>query len=168
MDESTNDSFAEIEGWLGTNAPPLVKLLNPPVDEAAITAFETQRKLRMPPEVKRLYLIHNGESKKSDGIFGCWKMLPLAEIEKEIELTGETGIIPLFRSGGGDLYYVKRYDSLKPDHRLFEWWHENPADAEVIAESVERFLFDSNQKLKRGQYVYRPEELAALIDRDEL
>src|SRR5208337_1998514 len=71
------DTFAEIEAWLALNAAPLSKLLNPPADDAAITAFENRRKVRMPPEVRRLYLIHNGESERSDGIFGCWKMLPL-------------------------------------------------------------------------------------------
>ena len=162
------DTFSEIETWLGSNAPALLTVLNPPADEAAIRAFETRRNLRLPPDIRRLYLIHDGESDKSDGIFGCWKMLSLADIEGEIELIGEHGIIPLFRSGGGDLYYVKSYDSEKPDLRLLEWWHENPAQAQVISASVEEFLFDFNQKLKSGQFVYRPDEMAALINRDDL
>jgi len=123
---------------------------------------------KMPPEVRRLYLIHDGESGKSDGIFGCMKMLSLAEIEAEIELMGAHGIIPVFRSGGGDFYYVESFDPAKPDHRLLEWWHEVPEEAKVIAENIDKFLFDFNRKLQAGQYVYRPDELAALIDRDEL
>ena len=41
--------------------------------------------------------------------------MPLEEIAKEIKLIGSQGIIPLFRSGGGDLYYVKSYDLANPD-----------------------------------------------------
>lgn len=136
--------------------------------EQSLAASETHTGLTMPPEVRRLYLIHDGEADGSDGIFGCRKMLPLSEIRKEIELVGETGMIPIFRSGGGDLYYVKSFDPAHPDHRLREWWHENPQAAREIAPDVDAFLDDFAQKLQRGQFVYRPEELAALIDRDEL
>jgi cell wall assembly regulator SMI1 len=160
--------FTPIEAWLRSNAPPLVAMLNPPATEESISAFETATGLKIPPAVRRLYLIHDGEAGGSDGIFGCWKMLPLAEIRNEIELIGETGIIPIFRSGGGDLYYVKSLDPAKPDQRLLEWWHENPKKAREVAPDIDTFLGEFAQKLQRGQFVYRPEELAALIDRDEL
>ena len=160
--------FTPIESWLRSNAAPLVWMLDPPATERSLAAFETDTGLRMPPEVRRLYLIHDGEAEASDGIFGCQKMLPLSEIRKEIELIGETGMIPIFRSGGGDLYYVKSFDPANPDHRLREWWHEKPEDAREIAPDIDAFLADFAQKLQRGQFVYRPDELAALIDRDEL
>jgi cell wall assembly regulator SMI1 len=161
-------AFTQIETWLRANAAPLVGLLNPPAKKDAIAAFEARQGVIMPPEVRALYLTHDGEADNSDGIFGCMKMLPLWAIEEEIELTGESGIIPLFRSGGGDLYYVKSFDPTRPDHRLFEWWHEDPAEAAVISESVDDFLVEFSRKLHRGQFVYRPDELAALIDCDEL
>jgi hypothetical protein len=160
--------FTPIEDWLRSNAAPLVAMLNPPATEQSLSAFETDTRLKMPPDVRRLYLIHDGETDASDGIFGCMKMLPLSEIQKEIELIGETGMIPIFRSGGGDLYYVKSFDPVDPDHHLREWWHENPEEAREVAADIDAFFADFTQKLRRGQFVYRPDELAALIDRDEL
>src|SRR5438046_722688 len=96
--------FTSIEAWLRANAAPLVAMLNSPATEQSLAAFETDTGLKMPPEVRRLYMIHDGEAEGSDGIFGCMRMLPLSEIRKEIELIGEKGMIPIFRSGGGDLY----------------------------------------------------------------
>ena len=160
--------FTSIEAWLRSNAAPLVAMLNPPATEQSLAAFETDTGLKMPPEVRRLYLIHDGEADGSDGIFGCWKMLALSEIRKEVELIGETGMIPIFRSGGGDLYYVKSFDPANPDPRLRECWHENPEEAREIAPDIDAFLAAFAQKLQQGQFVYRPDELAALIDRDEL
>jgi cell wall assembly regulator SMI1 len=160
--------FTPIEAWLQANAAPLLAMLNPPATEQSLAAFETGTGLKMPPEVRRLYLIHDGEADGSDGIFGCMKMLPLSEIRKEIELIGETGMIPICRSGGGDLYYVKSFDPAHADHRLREWWHENPKESREIAHDIDAFLADFAQELQRGQFVYRPDELAALIDRNEL
>jgi cell wall assembly regulator SMI1 len=162
------DTLTQIKTWLRTNAAPLVDLLNPPATEKSIALFEKRTKLKLPPDVKRLYLIHNGESEKSDGIFGCWKMLSLSEIEQELKLTDEKGIIPLFRSGGGDLYYVKTFDPAKPDYRLFEYWNDERTQVNIVSDSVEKFLHDFNHQLQNGQFVYKPEDLAALIDRDDL
>jgi cell wall assembly regulator SMI1 len=159
---------AALEGWLASNAPPLLELLNPPATTADIAAFEARHALALPPEPRSLYLTHDGEADGSDGIFGCWRWLPLKEVTEEIELIGSTGIVPLFRSGGGDLYYVKSYNPAAPDQRLYEWWHEVPEKAEVIADSLERFITRFVADLRAGQYVYRPTELAALIDRREL
>ncbi|MEZ6138953.1 MAG: SMI1/KNR4 family protein [Zavarzinella sp.] len=150
------------------NAPPLVAMLNPAATEQSLASFERQTGLKIPPEVRQLYLIHDGEADASDGIFGCIKMLPLSEIEREIELIGETGMIPIFRSGGGDLFYVKSFDPAIPDHYLREWWHENPEEARVVALDINTYFSDFTKKLLRGQFVYRPDELEALIDRDEL
>lgn len=161
-------AIATLEGWLASNAPPLLGLLNPPATPAGIAAFEARLGLALPPEVRSLYLIHDGESDSSDGIFGCWRWLPLEVVAEEVELIGSKGIVPLFRSGGGDLYYVKSYEAVAADRRLYERWHEVPEEAEVVADSVEQFIAHFVAELRTGRYVYRPTELAALIDRREL
>ena len=122
--------------------------------------------LTLPPDAWRLYSLHDGEADGSDGIFGCWRWLPLATVAEEVELVGSAGIVPLFRSGGGDLLYVKAGDG--PDRRVFERWHESPGDAKVVAEDLEGWLGEFVARLHAGGYAYRPDELAALIDRNEL
>lgn len=159
---------AELEAWLAEHAPPLFALLNPPAGEQEIAAFERRSLVSLQPEVRALYAIHNGEADGSDGLFGCLRWLPFSEMLSEIDLIGSEGIAPLFRSGGGDLLYVRNYSPAAPDVRLYEWWHEVPEEAKVVAESVGAYLAQFVTDLRAGRYVYRPHEPAALIDRNEM
>ena len=160
-----------IEKWLQSNAPELVTLLSRPATPDDLSAFESRNKVLLSPEVRQLYLIHNGESQDSDGLFGCWKLLSLQQIQEEIELTGHEGRVPLFLSGGGDSYYVKSFDATNPDIKVYECWHEQPDKETVIADSLSQFLSDFCDKLQDGQYVRDPDAenpLKALVDRDDL
>lgn len=168
MDITVRESLTALESWLGSNAAPLLALLNPPATEADIAAFEAGTGLILPPDARSMYLIHDGEADGSDGIFGCQRWLPLRVVAEEIELIGSEGIVPLFRSGGGDLLYVRSHNPEAPEGRLYEGWHERPAEAKVVAGNLGEFLAGFVSDLRAGRYVYRPEELAALIDRSEL
>ncbi len=159
--------IARLEAWLADHAPPLLGLLNPPATPAAIAGFEARTGLTLPPDVRRLYAIRDGEAGGSDGIFGCRRWLPLASVAEEVELIGSDGLFPFLRSGGGDLLYVKA-ETTSEDRRVFEWWHEAPERGEVVAESLEAWFSGFFARLYAGDFVYRPEELAALIDRREL
>ncbi len=161
-------TLAKLEAWLSEHAAPLRDLLNPPATAAEIAAFEAQTSLSLPPELRRMYAVHNGEGEGSDGIFGCRRWLPLQIVAEEIELIGSEGLIPFLRSGGGDLLYVRSPSTEEPDRGVYEWWHEAPEEATVIAESLEVWLADFVARLDAGEFVYRPDELAALIDRSEL
>jgi cell wall assembly regulator SMI1 len=162
------ESLVALEAWLAVHAPSLLGLLNPPAAESDILAFEAGSSLTVPPDVRSLYLAHDGEADGSDGIFGCRRWLPLQVVGEEVALIGSRGIVPLFRSGGGDLFYVKSHDPVVSDRRVYEWWHEVPEQAEVVADSLGEFLARFVAELRAGRYVYRPEELAALIDQREL
>lgn len=157
-------AIARLEAWLAANAPPLLRLLNPAANAAAIDSFEARTSLILPPDARRLYRIHDGEADGSDGIFGCRRWLPLAVVAEEVELIGSEGIVPFLRSGGGDLLYVKDGASAA-DRRVYEWWHEVPEEAEIIADSLEAYFDKFVIELNAGQFVYRSEQLAALIDR---
>ena len=160
------EAFAQLEVWLAANAQPLHGLLNPPATADAIATFTARTRLILPPDARRLYELHDGEADASDGIFGCQRWLPLSAVAEEIELIGSEGIVPFLRSGGGDLLYVAAGNGA--DRRVFEWWHESPDDAEVVAESLEAWLSAFVARLHSGGYVYRPDELAGLIDRREV
>lgn len=161
-------ALAKVEEWLAQNAPPLRELLNPPATAADIAAFEARTSLVIPPELRRLYAVHDGEADGSDGIFGCQRWLPLRVAAEEVELIGSEGIIPFLRSGGGDLLYVRSQTAAGADRRVYEWWHEAPEEVQVVAESLGSWLAGFVARLYSGGFVYRPEELAALIDRRDL
>ena len=161
-------ALARLEAWLAQNARPLQELLNPPATDADIAAFEARTSLVVPPDLRRLYAVHDGEADGSDGIFGCQRWLPLRVVAEEVELIGSEGIVPFLRSGGGDLLYVKSHSAAGADRRVYEWWHEVPEEAKVVAESLEQWLAEFVDRLYSGGFVYRPEELAALIDRRDL
>jgi hypothetical protein len=160
--------LARLEAWLAENAPPLRALLDPPASPADIAEFEARTSLVAPPELCRLYAAHDGEADGSDGIFGCQRWLPLRVVAQEVALIGSEGIIPFLRSGGGDLLYVKSHTTTGSDRRVYEWWHEVPEEAKVVAESLEAWLAEFVARVYAGDFVYRPEELAALIDRRDL
>lgn len=157
-------AVAGLEAWLAANALPLLELLNPPATQGDVTAFEARTSLALPLDARRLYAMHDGEADRSDGIFGCQRWLPLSAAAGEVELIGSKGILPFLRSGGGDLLYV-RAGGAQPDRRVYEWWHEAPDEARVIADSLDAFFGGFVAELHTGRYVYRPDELAALIDR---
>jgi len=77
-------ALARLEAWLAENAPPLRALLNPPASAADIAAFEAHTALGVPPELRRLYAVHDGEADGSDGIFGCQRWLPLQVVAEEV------------------------------------------------------------------------------------
>lgn len=169
-------AFEFLEKWISENASPLQSNLNPPATLDQIIEVEEHLGVKFPQKVINAYLIHNGESADSDGLFGCIKWLSLEEIIRvhsdyfQIEKEYQFGnintdvIIPLFQSGGGDLYYVESGSS----GELIEWWHEQPATRNVISNSIETYFIEFVQKLKSGQYVYIENELSALIDKNDL
>src|SRR6516164_9627411 len=113
--QALRETLTAIEAWLQEHAKPLLDLLNAPASPADIASFEADTGLVLPPEARCLYSIHDGETDDSDGIFGCLRWLPLRVVAEEVELIGSDGIVPLFRSGGGDLLYVKSYEPAAPD-----------------------------------------------------
>lgn len=174
--DDMDSAFAYLESWIEENAATLQSNLNPPATLEDINKTEKALGLTFPQKVKDAYLIHNGESKTSDGLFGCIKWLSLDEVirlhaeyagfeaKDDLGVFNADVIIPLFQSGGGDLYYVES----GPTSELKEWWHEQPTKEIVISKDLEAFFIEFVQKLKNGQYVFIEDDLSALIDKDDL
>src|SRR5271163_3541418 len=84
---SVAESFARIESWLSKNAPSLLVQLNKPISSTdELDKAEAILGAKFPPSVREAYTYHDGESRESKGLFGCWRWLPLHEI---IEWTDE-------------------------------------------------------------------------------
>lgn len=175
-------AFARIEAWLEVQAPALKALLNPPADPAHIAELEQALACRLPDSVREAYALHDGESSESNGLHGTWRWLPLAEVRavynEQLLIEAEyhfgdfgPGMIPLMQSGGGDLYYVEACPEPADaacESELIEWWHEQPS-REVQAASFAAFWQTFADALEAGGvYVYRPDDLQAMLEADEL
>ena len=170
---TVEDSLQTIRLWLQTNAAPLFDELNQPATKEDISAFEATTGLILPRSVRAAYALHNGEDVSSHGIFSTWRWLPLDEVISHRQQLLESGIgwtdtvIPVLLSGGGDYYFVESVDTELGESQIFEWWHEQPTRDAKYA-SFAAMLKNFADHLERGQYVYLPDELAGLIDRDDL
>lgn len=185
LTQSVTHSFALIEAWLDSQAAPLKAHLNPPAPSAQINLLQQQLGWRLPDSVIEAYALHDGESQASHGLYGTWRWLPLAEIraiveeQRLIEAEYHFGdfvpelMIPVMQSGGGDLYYVESCihpaaaDQSGSESEVIEWWHEEPT-RDVIAPGFAALWQKFAADLEMGVYVYRPKELEALIEKDEL
>jgi hypothetical protein len=174
-----HQSFSDIEQWLSRNAPGLLKLLNPPASREQIANAERQLGVKLPSALVAAYAIHDGESAQSDGLFGLWKWLPLAQVcERHNELMdvrediisagfNPSTAVPILESGGGDIIYLVARDKMD-DPPLLELVARAGPAKNVWHASLSIFLRDFVTKLNNGQYVYRPSELQGLIDTDDL
>lgn len=179
QNRTIQELLEEVHDWLRLNAPPLLENFNPPASREQITKAEAELQVTFSESLKQLYSIHDGESESSDGIFGAWKWLPLSKMisrqKQLIQLDKAYGfgdfknglIAPLIESGGGDFLYVESVSESKEECEILEWQHEMPR-RDVKFASLRAFLENFVSDLKAGKYVYLPEHLNALIDRDDL
>ena len=169
------EKWQKLESWLAANAPKVLEPLNPPASEAEIAATEAAIGMSLPPSVRDSYEVHNGE-KNVWGLFATWQFLPLEEVVgtieemEQIEAEYQFGdfdtslMIPILRSGGGDLYYVERsYNGEETE--LIEWWHEDPS-RDVKAASFEAFFDEFLQRLESGAVVF-DEECGGLVEKED-
>ena len=129
--------------------------------------------MKFPPSVRLSYLIHNGESNVSDGLFDTWKFLTLQDVRiwwdemkliEETEQFGDfdiTSMIPImFREG--DLRYVD-HSVDRVETPLVEWNHEDPT-RDVQADSFVCFLAEFLGDFAAGKLIAEPEfSLKAIV-----
>ena len=135
----------KIDAHLKKNAPVVYQSLNPPLTAAQIEALEAKYKLKLPTDLKELYLWKNGQNLDDDykSFFGNKTFLPLEQaldirqelnemlLAKDPEEQFKTpnwwnqGWIPVFENGGGDYLC---YDSVgiftnKPG-QILDYYHD--------------------------------------------
>ncbi|CAF0837298.1 unnamed protein product [Didymodactylos carnosus] len=165
-----SDSFIRIERWLEHNAPHVSKKLNSPVLAPELQKAEKELGAHFPQSVKDAYLIHNGESTDSEGIFGLWRWLPLKEIvewnneQKRRERKYQFGdfkpsfMIPLLESADGNLRYVETSDETGEEETpVIEWSHDNPT-RDVKYGSFSTYLSTFADRLEAGEFIYNTKE----------
>lgn len=76
---SVTESFAKFQAWMIKNVPDVA--FRPPVNPAAIKDFGAKSGLSLPDDLHQILLIADGETRKSAGAIGNWRVMPIAEIQ---------------------------------------------------------------------------------------
>lgn len=174
---SDPSEWAGIESWLSGHAPALGPLLNAPATQAELDEAERTMGGRFPPSVRAAYLVHDGESKASAGIFGLWRLLPMAEVVREHEARARAELkhhfgtftagrdLPLLISPGGEMVSVQA-SSHGEETAVYE--HPRHGPRQQVAPSFAIYLRTFTANLEAGNLVYKPDELQGLISKDDL
>ncbi len=73
------ESIEFIKHWAKQNAPGVN--FNPPANAQAVSHFALISGLHLPVELQKLLEITDGESRKSAGMIGNWRLMPINEIQ---------------------------------------------------------------------------------------
>lgn len=73
------DSLAKIQTWARKNAPDVT--FRPPAKPTEINNFVEKSGLLIPDELRQTLLIMDGETRKSAGMIGNWRLMPISEIQ---------------------------------------------------------------------------------------
>lgn len=157
-------SYARIQSWASAHAPDVH--FRPPADPTAISNFTEKSSLTLPEDLHQTLGIADGESRKSAGMIGNWRLLPIAEIQ------AAWGLLTRLAEKGA-------FDELKaqtPPYLRNAWWH--PAWIPVVGNDEGDFFCldtDPPESARTGQTLLffhdRPERpliagsLSAWLDR---
>lgn len=77
--QPVTNAFATLQAWMKEKAP--IVAFCAPANPAAIENFAEKSKLQLPEDLQQLLLIADGETRKSAGSIGNWRIMPIAEIQ---------------------------------------------------------------------------------------
>ena len=169
-------SFAKLQAWMLENA--LDVSFRPPANPDAIEDFGAKSSLNLPEDLRQILLMSDGETRKSAGAIGNWRLMPIAEIQAAwgwinqmavksafTDLSPEPspylnntwwhpGWIPFVSNDAGDYFCI---DTQPPESsrygQLLLFFQDRPARP-LIAASLEAWLDRVTRDLSVGIYTY--------------
>lgn len=176
--------WQKIESWLTENYPKGLKKLNKGASDALLQKTEKRLSVTFLEDLREFYKIHNG-TKEDLGLLDG--LLSLEEIQEQWEiwkdLTDEgtfdeyksepqmgirddwwnPGWIPITHDGGGNHICL---DMNPADGgrvgQMITMWHDS-SERELVADSFRQWVEEYAAALEAGEYVYSPEEYAAIV-----
>ena len=171
-----SETFTSLQAWMRAHAPGVT--FRPPADPAAINHFVDRSGLTLPDELVDLLTQADGESRKSAGAIGNWRMMPIPEIQaswgflRQLAAKGafaelepqpspylhpawwHPGWIPIVGSDTGDYFCI---DSDPPESKQYGqvllFLHEQP-ERPLAAGSLGAWLDRINRDLADGLYTF--------------
>lgn len=166
-DRSIENAWKRLEAWFAEHHPEPLEHLNPGADEAALRRYETATGHRLPPDVRRSFLIHDGEAQGATGVVFGLRLLPLSESLRQWQ--GWREVAPMFASEADREEYAGRAGSLPEGAIKAEY--TNPAWLPLTEDGGGNHLgadLDPGPAGTGGQIITfgRDEELKAVAARD--
>ena len=175
-----SDSLSRIQAWAREYAPDVA--FRPPAAPAALENFSQKSGLDLPEDLRRAWLVADGETRKSAGMIGNWRLLPITEIQAAwglLSRIGEkggfagrdphdspylqhtwwhTGWIPVVSSDTGHYFCI---DTDPPDTtragQILLFLQSRP-ERPLVAGSLRAWFDRIARDLAAGVYAYDPED----------
>jgi cell wall assembly regulator SMI1 len=173
-------TLAGIQSWMQDHAHGVT--FRPPANPGAIDSFEYHSGLALPESVRQTLLILDGETRKSAGMIGNWRLMPIAEIQAAwglLNKLAEKGAftdlapkpspyirrawwysawIPIVASDMGD-YFCLDTDPPEPErYGQVLLFLQGRAERPLVAGSLSAWFDRILQDLESDLYSYDPEE----------
>jgi len=171
--------FAQIRTWMQHHAPDVTFRL--PAKPTAIDNYQTLSGLPVPKSLRQLLLVSDGETRKSAGMIGNWRLMSISEIQAAWGLLNQldkkgafadrkpksspylrttwwySAWIPIVTSDQGD-YFCLDTDPPEPNRygQVLLFLQSRP-ERPLIAGSLESWLDRIMRDLEADQYKYDPE-----------
>ncbi len=173
---SVTDSLSTLQVWMRKHAPGVS--FRPPAEPAAIEHFAENSGLTLPDELIQFLLAADGETRKSAGAIGNWRIMPIGEIQAAWGLLSHMAVrgaftdlepqpspylhqtwwhpawIPIISSDTGDYFCI---DSDPPESarygQVLLFLHDQPARP-LVAGSLAAWLDRINRDLAAGVYTF--------------
>jgi cell wall assembly regulator SMI1 len=143
-------SIAKLQDWMKNNAPGVA--FRPPANPDALDNFAEKCGLTLPDDLRQLLLVTDGETRKSPGSIGNWRIMPINEIQ------AAWGLLTQLSAKGA-------FSDLAPEHSPYlraDWWHSSWIPV-VSSDTGDYFCIDTDppETERAGQVLlYRQEQPA--------
>lgn len=184
--------WVRLENWLELNTPTNIKFINSGTSLLEIEETEKLLEIIFPEDVRKSYLIHNGQPENAPGLIDGVEFLSLKRIKQEWtnwkDLLDEKhfeGIssepheeikndwwnprwIPLTYDGSGNHICL----DLDPTEKgkvgqIITMWHDS-RERELLADDFSSWLENYVDELEEGRYIFDDEEYYAIVDKNDL
>ena len=132
------ESFTTLQAWMREHAPGVS--FRPPADSAAIDHFADKSGLALPDELVQILLVPDGETRKSAGAIGNWRIMPIGEIQ------AAWGLLRQIADKGA-------FSELEPQDSPYlkhTWWH--PAWVPVVSSDAGDYFCIDSDPPEPGRY----------------
>jgi cell wall assembly regulator SMI1 len=133
-----SESFTKLQAWLQTHSTGVS--FHPPANSAAIENFMMRSGQQVPDDLSQILFIADGETRKSAGAIGNWRLLPIAEIQAAWGWLTQ-------------LNFKGAFNGLTPDPSPYlhdAWWH--PGWVPFVSNDSNGYFCIDTQPPEPGRY----------------
>lgn len=170
------ESFAKFQTWMLENAFDVT--FCPPANPVAIESFAAKSGLNLPGDLRQILMIADGETRKSAGSVGNWRLMPIVEIQAAwgwltqvaakgafMELKTQPspylqvawwhpGWVPFVGNDAGDFFCLDTQPSEPNRYGQILLFFQDRPERPLVAASLAGWLDRVTRDLLAGVYIY--------------